>query len=480
MQSLTRRRRRFGGLLVALAVVVLGGVLVWRFWPGGAGAGNTPNTTQITARFVTTPTAAAEADAPLRVEVTVILAATGQKGPRVLPLVDLQLRDAAGQSARYGPTAGVRAPMNVTAAVSGWRADLSAPSVPGRYHAHVFVSVPGTAEQEFDLTSPTLDVVPAVAYTGGLVYTLNGNLWRIDPAGQHPRRLTFYSDNGRADYPAWAPGGRRIAFARTLAAAANQIPNSEIWTVAPDGGSAQALVARRSDEDLTMPAFAPEGTIYFTSDRTFDPATGGTPTMDALTKAQESWHLERQPGGATGARQAVLTTAQMANLSHDGRLLAYLDAPTALAESYIPPTHTLMLAAADGGNPRVIVPADAFSNVLAPQLAPDGTRIAFAAVNPSGVPDGTTLLRLLGLEPLPARANGVPWDIYLVAATGGPVTRVTQRNADQPWPAWSPDGKTLAFLDDRGLYLLDLSKAGTEPQKIGPGSSHGQLAWYAP
>ncbi len=478
MRSLTIGRR--GGLLVALAALVLIGVVVWRFRLGGVIANPATGNT-VTVRFVTTPTAATvEADAPLRVESTVLLAANGQKSPRILPLVDLELRDAGGHPAHYGPTAGARLAMNVTSAVNGWRADFSAPSVAGYYHAHLFISVPGTPEQEFDLPSPTVEVVPAAAYNGGLVYTLNTNLWRIDPAGQHPRRLTFYTDNGRADYPAWAPDGNRIAVARTLAAAADQIPNSEIWTVTPDGGQAQALVARRADEDLTMPAFAPDGSVYFTSDRTFDPTTGGTPTMDALTRAQESWNLDRQTGGASATRQAVVKTAQMPNLSHDGRLLTYLDAPTALAESYAPPTHTLMLAAADGSNPRVVVPPDAFSNILAPHLSPDGTRIAFAAVNPTGVPDGNTLLRLLGLEPLPARANGVPWDIYVVAATGGKVTRLTQRNADQPWPAWSPDGNTLAFLDDRGLYLLDLNKPGAEPQKIGPGSSHGQLAWYAP
>ncbi|HMA32911.1 MAG TPA: hypothetical protein VKY74_00415, partial [Chloroflexia bacterium] len=86
----------------------------------------------------------------------------------------------------------------------------------------------------------------------------------------------------------------------------------------------------------------------------------------------------------------------------------------------------------------------------------------------------------LGLAPQPVAANGVPWDIYLVPVAGGPPTRLTHLSADQPYPAWSRDGRHLAILSEKALYILDLTQPGAAPEPIGPGSSHGQLAWYEP
>jgi len=236
-------------------------------------------------------------------------------------------------------------------------------------------------------------------------------------------------------------------------------------------------VARRPEEDLSLPAYAPGGALYFTSDRTLDPSTGATPTMDRLTAGVESWSIDRQdaPGAA---RRPVVGAARMANISRDGKTMVYVGAPDAAAESERPVTHTLMLAGADGQAPRVLVGGDTFQDVYAPHLSPDGQQVVFAAVNPTGVPDGQTLLQWLGLEPLPALANGVPWDLYMVPAAGGAVRRLTHVNADQPFPVWSHDGGRLAWLDEKGLFILDLAHPTDAAKQIGPGSSHGQLAWY--
>jgi Tol biopolymer transport system component len=42
------------------------------------------------------------------------------------------------------------------------------------------------------------------------------------------------------------------------------------------------------------------------------------------------------------------------------------------------------------------------------------------------------------------------WEIYTMSTAGGEVTRLTDNNASDGLPAWSPDGKTLAFASNRG------------------------------
>jgi Tol biopolymer transport system component len=84
-----------------------------------------------------------------------------------------------------------------------------------------------------------------------------------------------------------------------------------------------------------------------------------------------------------------------------------------------------------GGAAVLLVP-----NAIDPAISPDGTRIAFAR------PDAAGVLRI-AVAPLadPARA------------------RWLSSERDSPWvhrqPAWSPDGGTICFTDQRDLWLVD-------------------------
>ncbi|MDP4217940.1 MAG: PDZ domain-containing protein [Bacteroidota bacterium] len=74
-------------------------------------------------------------------------------------------------------------------------------------------------------------------------------------------------------------------------------------------------------------------------------------------------------------------------------------------------------------------------------------------------------------------------DIFSVPAENGPVKDLTQTPAiAERYPAWSPDGKTIAYWSDRSgeyeLMLRDAGQAGTERQvtNYGPGFRY-QLFW---
>jgi TolB protein len=59
-------------------------------------------------------------------------------------------------------------------------------------------------------------------------------------------------------------------------------------------------------------------------------------------------------------------------------------------------------------------------------MAPDGTRIAFTSTS-----DGNQ-------------------EIYLMNRDGSGLFRLTRNPAEDQWPDWSPDGKKLRFLSNRG------------------------------
>lgn len=85
-----------------------------------------------------------------------------------------------------------------------------------------------------------------------------------------------------------------------------------------------------------------------------------------------------------------------------------------------------------------------------PAFSPDGTLVAFEGRVPS---DATT-------------------DVYVVAATGGTPTRLTDDAADDAGPAWSPDGQTVYFVSRRtGTYdVHSVPAAGGAATRITTGS----------
>src|SRR5215470_18553908 len=101
--------------------------------------------------------------------------------------------------------------------------------------------------------------------------------------------------------------------------------------------------------------------------------------------------------------------------------------------------------------------------VSAPQVSPDGKWVAFAVSTPD------------------MDANRNASNVWVMSTAGGEARQLTQSGRDMA-PAWSPDGKTLAFLSSRDgssqIYLLSMT--GGEPKKLSTLSTGADLFQWSP
>jgi TolB protein len=159
-------------------------------------------------------------------------------------------------------------------------------------------------------------------------------------------------------------------------------------------------------------------------------------------------------------------------------------------ESYVLPTWSpdgrwiafaVMTTDADGNSRRVavdVVAADGSSrrtvtrrpglDTQAIAWSPDGRYLAYL-----GLPDGT---------PVPAAADGAPWELFVATLDGTGDRQVTHGGSFPEQVQWSPDGHHLAFLalvDGATWHLATIPMSGPDP--VGPvvvGPEHdGRFAW---
>ncbi|MBM0170567.1 amidohydrolase family protein [Altererythrobacter sp. C41] len=345
------------------------------------------------------------------------------------------------------------------------------------------------------------------------------NIWLMNPDGSDKRQVT--EEKFRLlNQPTWSPDGRFIA-AKKHFTTGRSAGTGEVWLYHVSGGSGVALVERANEQlqkELGEPVYAPDGSaIYYTRN-----VTPGPIFEYAQDSTQSMFEIERydlKTGKVTTAVSGYGGSVRP-NPSPDGKLLSFVrrdkdqsqlwvknletgeermiygDLDLDMQETWAvygvypnmdwtPDSRSVVFWAggklrrvnADGSGlseiPFAIDDTRGVADAPHPVIpvAPD-TFVAkmpkFAAISPDG---GRVVFASLG-------------KLYVKDTAGGEPRRLTQQDeALELWPAWSRDGRQLAWVrwTDTGLGEIVVADAsGRNVRTVTSQPGHYAVPQFSP
>ena len=287
-------------------------------------------------------------------------------------------------------------------------------------------------------------------------YSLDGNqLVEYDLETGEARTLFATPKGSWLDAAMISPDGSQIllAYAPPPSDTLHGLP--DLYLMPADGSVEPEVHSNRQDPDEAFfnPVWAPDGKgIYYTH---------SVPNGSGENQVT----IERL--GMDGAPEVLIENAFWPVVSPDGGTLAYL---TIQPESTI---NALYLANADGSDQRPAFSLPEGGTIDAHLFTRDGSGLMFSMPNESFGAARSWWERILGIQV--AFAHDVPSDWYRVSIAAGEFQRLTELGETGLAGDLSPDGKQLAFIGSKGLYLMQLD--GGEPQNLAEGPYIGTVSW---
>lgn len=335
----------------------------------------------------------------------------------------------------------------------------------------------GTAGQAGTSTAPAGSItpssspppnVPAGALTHPVLIASGPTIVLLEPGGSQREIVNLGDDGNLAAFPSLSPDGATIAFLRRISfsGVGTEDWGDDILLVPLAGGEPTVLREHpERGQQVSGLAWRPDGDalLYGAVDIGLN-ANGLPVSFDGADIVELAI--------AGGEERTVVEGALDPSLSASGDHLAYLGFSGIVGDSPV------MVADGDGSDPRPLADTDRFEVIATPRVSPDGSYVAFAAAArllaaPAGGTPGWLVALLGPLLPDRAEAHGIPMDVWVVDATSGEITQLTAIGADDPFPAWFPNGQAITFMAGNGIYEVAFGDASLT--RVGEGLVGAQI-----
>ncbi len=279
-----------------------------------------------------------------------------------------------------------------------------------------------------------------IAFTSDRAFEGSYDLWTVPVAGGEPTRVT----SAAADEfgPAWSPDGRRLAFISGEGVAGSSIQLIDLTS----GKQVSLQSIDPAKGRLEAPSWSPDG-----QNLAYVEFRGAGRLIDSahlVIQGKDGRAIFTGRSADAFPFPAVWLSSNDLLYTAEGKILrTRLDAGTETPIAWradiasIRPTFRHRVYDFDGTGPRPV------RGIYAPALSPDGKEVAFVALN----------------------------QIYIMPIDGRPVP-LTHDLFYKQGPAWSTDGKALAYISDRdgteNIYVHPMNEANdTNDKRIAPSTS---------
>ena len=404
-----------------------------------------------------------------------------------------------------------------------------------RAAALLFVVALCRADGRAQIGAPAPFLHPAMNRTH-VAFAYAGDIWAVARAGGEARRLT--TDAAREDYPVFSPDGSRLAFGRQ--SASGGAPGWDVYVMPAAGGEAVRLTYH---PEIDVPVgWTPDGRrVLFTSfrDRTYVlegrlytvPAQGGFPEALPLPVG---WSGAFSPDGARlayvpyisplegfdwrnyrGGGPARIFVARLSDSATEavpradsndtcpmwaGDKIYFLSDRDGTNNLFAYDTRTRAVAqltrfvkfdikAASFGGGAVVFTQGGAIHVFDP--ATNETRRLDVRISANDFPETAPRkvnpwqwASAIGVSPAGDRLLfGARGEVFVASAEDGGLTNVTNSPAAaETSPAWSPDGRRIAYFSDESgaQELVIRSPDGGPPRRVsveGQPTMYSELLW---